>query len=58
VLSDRPTVVPEDVLIDLALERDQLTTRSLPRFAQLRGQVYELIQRAKQGYRPETLVRK
>jgi NitT/TauT family transport system ATP-binding protein len=51
VLSDRPTVVLSDVRINLPAERDQLTTRSLPRFAQLRGEIYELIQRAKQGHR-------
>ena len=56
VLSDRPTVVLEDVTIDLPVERDQLGTRSLPRFAQLRGQIYELIQQAKQGRRPEVAV--
>ncbi|GAA4957148.1 NitT/TauT family transport system ATP-binding protein [Nonomuraea thailandensis] len=52
VLSDSPTVVLEEVAIDLPDERDQLTTRSLPRFAQLRGQVYELVQQAKSGHRP------
>ena len=55
VLSDRPTVVLEDVRIDLPAERDQLSTRSLPRFAQLRGQIYELIQQAKLGHRPSLL---
>ncbi|GAA3549889.1 ABC transporter ATP-binding protein [Nonomuraea rosea] len=52
VLSDSPTVVLEDVVIDLPDERDQLTTRSLPRFAELRAHVYELVQRAKGGHRP------
>ncbi|MED7922980.1 ABC transporter ATP-binding protein [Nonomuraea sp. LP-02] len=52
VLSNSPTVVLEDVPIDLPAERDQLTTRSLPRFAELRSQVYELIQLAKSGHRP------
>ncbi|MGW5161224.1 ABC transporter ATP-binding protein [Nonomuraea wenchangensis] len=52
VLSSSPTVVLEDVPIDLPAERDQLTTRSLPRFAELRSQVYELIQLAKSGHRP------
>ena len=33
-------------------ERDQLTTRSAPRFAELRAHVYELIQKAKKGERP------
>jgi len=52
VLSARPTVLVEDVLVDLPRERDQLTTRSTRRFGELRGHVYELIQQAKQGWRP------
>lgn len=47
VLSSSPTVVQEDLTIDLPEERDQLTTRSLPRFTELRGHVYEQIQIAK-----------
>jgi NitT/TauT family transport system ATP-binding protein len=52
VLSMSPTVVLADVPIDLPGERDQLHTRSLPRFGELRGEVYELIQQAKRGVRP------
>ncbi|KHL13434.1 UNVERIFIED_CONTAM: ABC transporter [Mumia flava] len=52
VLSNRPTVVIEDVRVDLPDERDQLETRSSRRFTELRGHVYELIQKAKKGYRP------
>ncbi|WP_228645500.1 ABC transporter ATP-binding protein [Microtetraspora sp. AC03309] len=52
VLSDSPTVVLEEVTIELPDERDQLVTRSLPRFAELRAHVYELIQQAKGGHRP------
>jgi NitT/TauT family transport system ATP-binding protein len=47
VLSARPTVVVEDVRIDLPRDRDQLTTRSSARFAELRSRVYSLIQRAR-----------
>ncbi|HEY9522012.1 MAG TPA: ABC transporter ATP-binding protein [Thermopolyspora sp.] len=47
VLSSSPTVVLEDFKVDLPPERDQLTTRALPRFAELRGGVYERIQQAK-----------
>jgi len=47
ILSSSPTVVLEDLAIDLGAERDQLATRSSPRFAELRGRVYEQIQRAK-----------
>jgi NitT/TauT family transport system ATP-binding protein len=47
VLSSSPTVVLEDLKIDLPPERDQLTTRSLPRFADLRSHLYAQIQRAR-----------
>ncbi len=47
VLSARPTVVMEDVAVDLPADRDQLETRSAPEFARLRSHVYSLIQRAK-----------
>ena len=53
VLSNRPTVILEDVTVDLPADRDQLETRSGQRFAELRGHVYELIQQAKQGHRPD-----
>jgi NitT/TauT family transport system ATP-binding protein len=49
VLSKSPTWVQEDLDIDLDPERDQITTRALPRFTQLRTHVYEQIQRAKRG---------
>ncbi|MEU4678855.1 ABC transporter ATP-binding protein [Micromonospora sp. NPDC023737] len=48
VLSSSPTVVLDDVTIDLPAQRDQLTTRSSARFTELRGHVFEQIQRAKQ----------
>lgn len=53
VLSNRPTVVIEDILIDLPADRDQISTRNAPQFAELRSQVHSLIQQAKAGYRPE-----
>ena len=52
ILSSSPTVVQEDIAIDLPSERDQLNTRSLPRFTELRGHVYEQIQIAKQCNHP------
>jgi NitT/TauT family transport system ATP-binding protein len=54
VLSNRPTVVQEDLTIDLPTERDQLTTRSMPRFTELRAHVYEQIQLAKRGVGAQT----
>ncbi|MFB4299191.1 ABC transporter ATP-binding protein [Actinomadura sp. NTSP31] len=52
VLSNSPTVVLEEVAVDLPDERDQLTTRSDPRFAELRARIYKLVQQAKDGHRP------
>ncbi|MDG4765824.1 ABC transporter ATP-binding protein [Solwaraspora sp. WMMD406] len=49
VLSTSPTWVQEDLTIDLPAERDQITTRALPRFTELRTQIYGQIQRAKRG---------
>jgi len=49
VLSSSPTVVQEDVAVDLPGERDQLSTRSDPRFVQLRTHLYAQIQQAKRG---------
>ncbi len=49
VLSKSPTWVQEDLTVDLAADRDQITTRALPRFTELRTHVYEQIQRAKRG---------
>ena len=49
VLSSSPTVVQEDLAVDLPAERDQLGTRALPRFTELRTHVYGQIQRAKRG---------
>jgi NitT/TauT family transport system ATP-binding protein len=52
VLSNRPTVILEDVRIDLPDGRDQLNTRSARRFAELRSHVYALIQQAKRAAEP------
>jgi len=49
ILSNSPTRVREDLAIDLPAERDQLTTRALPRFTELRTHIYEHIRRARQG---------
>jgi NitT/TauT family transport system ATP-binding protein len=47
VLSNSPTRVQESVEIDLPADRDQITTRALPRFTELRTHVYGQIQRAR-----------
>ena len=49
VLSSAPTVVQEDLAIDLPDERDQLTTRSDARFTELRSHLYAQIQQAKRS---------
>lgn len=51
MLSSSPTIVQEDLVVDLPDERDQLETRALPRFTELRHHVYEQIQLAKKGAR-------
>lgn len=53
VLSSGPTVILEDVPVNLPDERDQLTTRNDPEFHRLRAHIYDLVQKAKKGYRPE-----
>jgi NitT/TauT family transport system ATP-binding protein len=47
VLSSTPTIVQREMVIDLPMERDQLSTRALPRFAELRHDLYAEIQKAK-----------
>ena len=54
VMSRAPTVIMEDVAIDLPDERTQLETRSMARFGELRKHIYSKIQLAKQGWRPPT----
>ncbi|GIF42168.1 ABC transporter ATP-binding protein [Actinoplanes xinjiangensis] len=49
MLSSSPTVVQDELIIDLPAERDQLTTRAAPRFIELRTRVYEQIQAAKKN---------
>jgi len=49
ILSASPTVVQEQLTIDLPDVRDQLHTRADPRFTQLRTHVYEQIQAAKRA---------
>ncbi|MFF3612204.1 ABC transporter ATP-binding protein [Streptomyces sp. NPDC002580] len=49
VLSASPTVVREQLKVDLPEQRDQLHTRVSPRFAELRTHVYGQIQAAKRG---------
>jgi NitT/TauT family transport system ATP-binding protein len=44
VLSAAPTRIKEDLEIDLPAERDQLITRSDPRFTELRAHIYAQIQ--------------
>ncbi|WP_030191211.1 ABC transporter ATP-binding protein [Streptomyces violaceorubidus] len=49
VLSASPTVVREELRVDLPDGRDQVHTRVAPRFAELRTRVHEQIQAAKRG---------
>jgi NitT/TauT family transport system ATP-binding protein len=47
ILSSSPTVVLEELAVDLPAQRDQLETRSDPRFVELRHHVYAQVQKAK-----------
>ena len=47
VLSSSPTIVQEDLHVDLPEDRNQVDTRSLHRFGELRAHVYEQVQFAK-----------
>jgi len=49
VLSSSPTVVAEDLTVDLPADRDQLTTRADARFIEQRTHIYSLIQQAKRA---------
>jgi NitT/TauT family transport system ATP-binding protein len=49
MLSASPTVVQDELTVDLPAVRDQLNTRADPRFTALRTRVYEQIQAAKAG---------
>ncbi|MCB2175353.1 MAG: ABC transporter ATP-binding protein [Actinomycetales bacterium] len=55
VLSSSPTVVQEDLRVDLPDDRDQISTRALPRFTELRTHVHEQIQRAKRDEHSEAV---
>jgi NitT/TauT family transport system ATP-binding protein len=45
ILTQRPTVVQETLEVPLPRPRDQVTTKELPEFAQLRAHVYRAIKR-------------
>ena len=49
MLSSSPTVVQDELAVDLPAERDQLHTRADPVFTALRTRVYEQIQAAKRN---------
>jgi NitT/TauT family transport system ATP-binding protein len=57
VLSASPTVVQEQLKVELPADRDQLHTRVDPHFAELRTHVYEQIQAAKRGIVRDTVTR-
>ena len=49
VLSGAPARVARDIRVDLPAERDQVRTKNLARYGELRAEVFELIQAAKQA---------
>ncbi|QBI53387.1 Taurine import ATP-binding protein TauB [Streptomonospora litoralis] len=48
VMSSSPTIIQDDVPVDLADERDQISTRGEHRFAELRSRIYAEIRNASQ----------
>jgi NitT/TauT family transport system ATP-binding protein len=55
VLTHSPTEVKEIVPVALPRPRDQIATKELAKFAQLRAHVYRLIKREQEAGDPETL---
>jgi NitT/TauT family transport system ATP-binding protein len=49
VLSRRPTTIKAALEVDLPTPRDQLETKALPRFVELRTEVLALIQQAREN---------
>jgi NitT/TauT family transport system ATP-binding protein len=54
VLTQRPTRVKEMVTVTLPRPRDQMATKAVPEFAELRNHVFQLIKRERMGL-PDTL---
>ncbi|MGF1647123.1 MAG: ABC transporter ATP-binding protein [Kineosporiaceae bacterium] len=52
VLSASPTVVQDDLAVDLPRDRDQIATRASPRFTELRSRVWAEIRAARGQGRP------
>ena len=52
VLTHSPTEVKEVIPVDLPKPRDQIATKELPEFAQLRAHVYRLIKREQDEQEP------
>jgi NitT/TauT family transport system ATP-binding protein len=56
VLTHSPTEVKEMIEVDLPRPRDQISTKALPEFADLRTHVYRLIKREQDVQQPEVAV--
>jgi NitT/TauT family transport system ATP-binding protein len=54
VLAGKPATVVDDLPIDLGAVRDQIATRALPRFAELRSRVLQQIRVPRTGATPQT----
>jgi len=52
VMSSRPTTIVDTITVDLPRPRSQVTTKALPRFAELRTQVLKLITRSASATEP------
>ncbi len=56
VLSGKPASVAALIPVDLPVPRDQLATKALPRFAELRSEVYTLIRKPPSDSEPTSEV--
>jgi NitT/TauT family transport system ATP-binding protein len=56
VLTHSPTEVKEEISVPLPRPRDQIATKAMPEFAQLRTHVYRLIKREQDEQAPQPTV--
>jgi NitT/TauT family transport system ATP-binding protein len=52
VLNGKPATIATVLDVDLGVSRDQVATKSTPRFAELRGEIYRIIHPANRGATP------
>ena len=56
VLGGKPATIATILDVDLGATRDQVTTKSTPRFAELRGEIYRIIHPANSAGTPSAAI--